>query len=499
MTSHIQAVSEAGKAATVSPLHMWGNLSQVARAQILSRVYPSSVTTLGTSWITAPLTYDPIELLQAFSPNISTTGLNAAQQQELTSTLGLNAHATSTGAPGTNDALMLPTGEAQALANVLVGESNAAAEKANPSNPGLYNEQGVIEGVPADGVSQASDAVTGAQLNLGTTGGVASTANPVSNTSGGVTEKQFATGTEVVANSVAAANQNHTTTEKIAMAEYAAVLANPPGVTAVTAVAAGIVTEVALAAEQASATNQNITTAKKIAIAEYAASLANPAAETALAVKTEAAATAAPSKIVTPATTVTNAVIADAISATPITEAMTAVATTVPATIAAAKVATTTQALQSLPAANEAPLPVNSPAPEMNVVAVQTATTTAASPAIAKLGADANILTPPAIAPTVTNTIHAATTATANTIPVIEFDNARSVLQSLIAEAVAHATIRGNPASAAYSLGGAMFQMGTGADHVQQYIIKDYQPDIPDMVRAISPIARVRGVTERQT
>jgi hypothetical protein len=72
-------------------------------------------------------------------------------------------------------------------------------------------------------------------------------------------------------------------------------------------------------------------------------------------------------------------------------------------------------------------------------------------------------------------------------------------LQSLLAEAAAHAMIQNNPASATYSVGGALFQMGTGADHVQQATVKIPLPEIPDMTRPISRIAAVRGPTERQT
>lgn len=508
MTTSIQTV-------TLNPLHIWGSLSQAAQAQVLSHVYPSSATMLGASGAAAPLSYDTIDLLQTFSPIISASGLNAAQQDDLAAALELNAHVTNTDTPGANNALLMPAGAAQVVVDVLVGDANAAAAEANPTNPGLYNEQGVIEGIPGDAVSQARDAVTGALLDLGASGVTASPANPVSDTAGGVAEKQRTPGAEVAASNVPAESLNLTTAEQAAMAEYAAVMANPFSAPAVAAVAARVVTEAAQAAENVPVTDMNLTTTEQVAMAEYAAVMANPATTTAppvsmetaaIAVAGETAAAVATATAITtaaPETAATNAVAAAAIAATPVTEAVTiaaapVAATTVPPTITDAEVAAATQELQNLPVTNKVQLTGNLPMAETNVASVQTATAAIAAPVAADFGAIAEVAISPAIVSTVTSAMPAATAATLNTIPVIRFDNARSVLQSLLAEAAAHAKIS-NPASATYSVGGAMFQMATGADHVQHYIAKNYRPDIPDIIRPIAPVARIRGPTERQT
>lgn len=479
MTTSIQTMSEVGRAAIVNPLHMWGSLSQVAQAQVLSHVYPSSVMALGANSAAAPLAYDATDLLQTFPPIISAAGLNAAQQDELTAALGLNAQATSAEAIDSNNALLMPTGTAQALVSVLVGDANAAVAKANSTNPELYNEQGIIEGMPGDSVSQARDATTRALLNLGASGVAVSMANPASTTTGGVTANQFIAGAEVAANNAPTENLNFTTTEKVAMAEYAAVMATSPGSAAV---AARGVTEATPAAENVPAANMNFTTVGKVAMAEYAAVMAisTPAVrtETATVSGDRGAAVTTATITVAPATT----------AATPAVGAVTITAAT--------------QAPQGLSAANEAQLPGNLPTVEKNVPAVQAATAAVAAPIVTESGATAKVAIPPTLAPVVVGTVFAATAPTAHTIPVTRFDNASSVLQSLIVEAAAHAMIQRNPASATYAMGGAMFQMGTGADHAQQYTMQDYQPDaldIPGIIRPVAPIAGIRGSTERQT
>ncbi|MDO8466132.1 MAG: hypothetical protein Q7S46_12920 [Gallionella sp.] len=478
MTTSIQAVSEVGRAAMINPLHMWGSLSQVAQAQVLSHVYPSSVTALGANSAAAPLAYDATDLLQTFPPIISAAGLNAAQQDDLTAALGLNAYVPSADTLDTNNALLMPTGTTQALVSVLVSDANAATAKANSANPELYNEQGIIEGVPGDGVSQARDAATRALLNLGASGVAASTDNPANTPTGGVTANQFIAGTEVAANNTPTESLNFTTTEKVAMAEYAAVMATSAGSATV---AAGVVMEAAPAVENMPAANLNFTTVGKAAMAEYAAVMAisTPA------VRTETATTSGVGEA---------AVTTAAITVAPATTAA------MPA-VGAVTIATATQVPQGLSAANGTQLPGNLPTVEKNVVTVQAATAAATAPVATELGTTAKIAIPPAPAPVVANTVFAATAPTTHTIPVIRFDNASSVLQSLIVEAAAHALIQRNPASATYAMGGAMFQMGTGADHVQQYTMQDYQPDIldiPDIIRPVAPIAGIRGSTERQ-
>lgn len=429
MTTSIQTVSEVGRAAMVNPLHMWGSLSQVAQAQVLSHVYPSSVTALGADSAADPLAHDATDLLQTFPPIISAAGLNAAQQDNLTAALGLNAQVPSADTLGTNNALLMPTGTTQALVSVLVSDANAATVKANSANPGVYNEQGIIEGMPGDGVSQARDAATRALLNLGSS---ANTDNPANTTTGGVTANQFIAGAEVAANNAPTKNLNFTTTEKVAMTEYAAVMAiSTPAIHTETATISGI--------GEAATTTTAITAA--------------------------------------PATT----------TATPAVGAV---------TIAAA-----TQAPQGLSAANEAQLTGNLPTVEKNALAVQAATAAATAPVATKSGTTAKVIIPPALAPVVASTTFTATAPTDHTIPLTKFDNASSVLQSLIVEAAAHAMIQSNPASATYAMGGAMFQMGTGADHVQQYTMQDYRPDIldiPDIIRPVEPVAGIRGSTERR-
>lgn len=471
MTTSIQAVSEVGRAAMVNPLHMWGSLSQVAQAQVLSHVYPSSVTALGANSAAAPLAYDATDLLQTFPPIISAAGLNAAQQDDLTAALELNAHVPSADTLDTNNALLMPTGTTQALVSVLVSDANAATAKANSANPGLYNEQGIIEGMPGDGVSQARDATTRALLNLGAS---ANTDNPAT-TTGGVTANQFIAGAEVAANNVPTESLKFTTTEKVAMAEYAAVMATSVGSAAV---AAGGVTEATSAAENVPAENINFTAVGKVAIAEYAAVMA----------------------ISTPAVRTETTTVSGDRGATVTTTAITVAPATTAATpaVGAVTIATATQVPQGLSAANEAQLPGNLPTVEKNVPAVQAATAVVTAPVVTELGTTAKVVIPPALAPVVASTTFAATAPTAHTIPVTKFDNASSVLQSLIVEAAAHAMIQINPASATYAIGGAMFQMGTGADHAQQYTMQDYQPDIPDIIRPVEPIAGIRGSTERR-
>jgi len=481
MTTSIQTVSEVNGAAMVNPLHMWGSLSQVAQAQVLSHVYPSSVTALGANSAAAPLAYDATDLLQTFPPIISAAGLNAAQQDDLTAAIGLNAHVPSADTLDTNNALLMPTGTAQALVSVLVDDANAAVAKANSANPGLYNEQGIIEGVPGDGVNQARDAATRALLNLGASGVAASTDNPANTPTVGVTANQFIAGEEVAANNAPTKSLNFTTTEKVAMAEYAAVMATSAGSATV---AAGGVTEAASSAENVHAANMNFTTAGEAAMAEYAAVMAisTPA------VRTETATTSGVGEAAVTTAAITVAPATATTAATPAVGAVT--------------IATATQAPQGLSAANEAQLPGNLPTVEKNVPAVQAATAAVTAPVATELGTTAKVAIPPAPAPVVASTVFAATALTAHTIPVIRFDNASSVLQSLIVEAAAHALIQRNPASATYAMGGAMFQMGTGADHAQQYTMQDYQPDIldiPDIIRPVEPIAGIRGSTERQT
>ena len=472
MTTSIQTVSEVNRAAMVNPLHMWGSLSQVAQAQVLSHVYPSSVTALGANGAAAPLAYDATDLLQTFPPIISAAGLNAAQQDNLTAALGLNAQVSSA---DTLNTLLMPTGTTQALVSVLVSDANAATAKANSANPGLYNEQGIIEGMPGDGVSQARDTATRALLNLGSS---ANTDNPANTTTGGVTANQFIAGAEVAANNALTENLNFTTTENVAMAEYAAVMATSAGSATV---AAGGVTEAAPATENVPAANMNFTTVGKVAMTEYAAVMAisTPAMHTETATVSGTGAAAATTTAITAAPAIT---------------------TTTPA-VGAVTIAAATQAPQGLSAANEAQLPGNLPTVEKNVPAMQTATAAATAPVVTESGTTAKVAIPPALAPVVASTTFATTAPTAHTIPVIRFDNASSVLQSLMVEAAAHALIQINPASATYAMGGAMFQMGTGADHVQQYTMQDYQPDIldiPDIIRPVEPVAGIRGSTERR-
>lgn len=476
MTTSIQAVSEVGRVGMVNPLHMWGSLSQVAQAQVLTHVYPSSVTALGANSAAAPLAYDATDLLQTFPPIISAAGLNVAQQDDLTAALELNAHVPSADTLDTNDALLMPTGTTQALVSVLVSDANAAVAKANSTDPGLYNEQGIIEGVPDGSVSQARDTATRALLNLGAS---ANTDNLANTTTGDITGNQFIAGAEVAADNAPTENLNFTTTEKVAMAEYAAVMATSAGSAAV---AARDVTEATSAAENVPAENINFTAVGKVAMAEYAAVMAistpTVRTETATVSGDRGAAVTTATITVAPATT----------AATPAVGAVT--------------IATATQVPQDLSAANEAQLPGNLPTVGKNVPTVQAATAAATAPVAAESGTTAKVAIPPALAPVVASTVFAATAPTAHTITVTKFDNASSVLQSLIVEAAAHAMIQRNPASATYAIGGAMFQMGTGADHAQQYTMQDYQPDIldiPDIIRPVAPITGIRGSTERQT
>ena len=537
MTTFIQAVSEGGGAATVSPLHIWGSLSQAAQAQVSSLVNPSWITTLGTSSTAAPLTYDAIGLAQTLSPTISASGLNAAQQQELATASGLNANATSTSVFNAINALLMPADTSQVLVDVLVGDANAAAAETSPTVPFLFNDQGVIEGVPLDSVTQARDTALATLLEV------------TAGTVGGTTENQFVAGTGAASNNVPAANPNLATAEQIATAGNAVVTANPAIATAAAAVAAAVGTEAALVvntetvaaavAGEAAVTTAATTTAPTVntetviaAVAGEAAvttsaaiiaTAATPATAATNAVTTAAVTTTAPAvntetvvatvveeTVVTTAATITataatsataatNAATAAAIAATPAVEAAPVAAATVLTTAAAAEVAAATQALQELPAANEVQSTGNLLAAQANVPTVQTATVVVAAPAVTELAAVEEVATPSVIAPAVASAAPAATAATANTIPVIRFDNARDVLQSLLAEAAAHAMIRSNPASATYSVGGALFQMGTGADHAQQATTKGNLPDIRDMTGPVSPVARIRGSRERQT
>jgi len=556
MIMSIQAISEGSGAATISPLHMWGSLSQVAQARVSSLVDPSWITTLGTSSIAAPVTFDAVNLAQIFSSSTSSSGLNAAQQHELATAAGLTANSTSSDLINAINTLLMPADASQVMVDVLVSDANTAAAGANPTNQVLFNNQGVIVGVPGDSVSQARDAMMAALLDIGASGVASGTTNPVGN--GGMTENLFAAGAGVASNNVPAASLN------LAMAENAA-RANSPGA----AVAAGGGAEAVPATANIPATNPSLATAGNAAVmvnpggailpvantevvaatvvgeaaAIKAASIAAPAATATPAtiatntvtVATTTAATIAPAITVTPATAATNTVtpaaatfapavtIAPAITVTPATAATNTVipattfapavtiapATTVtPATTAAnnvtaaaialgttvaAGVAGTTQVPQSLPAANEAQ-------PSGNLLMAETNVTTAQPETVATPSSTAAVVaTPPTIAPAVASTALTTTATTANTIPVIRFDNASSVLQSLIAEAAAHAIMIQNPASATYSVGGAMFQMGMGADHVQQFTMKGNLPDIRAMTRHVSPISLIRGSKERKT
>lgn len=467
MITSLQTVSNANVTATINPLHLWGSLPQATQMQISSLVNPSSITTLGTTSSAVPLTYNATGLLQTLSPTISASGLNAAQQHDLAVALGLKANATSSDVTNAINALLTPADASQALVDVLVGDINAAATESSATTPSLSDIPGFFD-IPnttqnpsAETASQVSDAVFAATIDLGV---AATTTNAASiQVSGNLPAASL--------NSAIAGN-TVTTEPPVAAANLTA--AEVAATATANTTAATLSAPITIATQAPAVTTTDIATATSVTTAPPATAVA-------------AAATVATTD--TTATVAATATTAAATTATATTIAATATATT-------AEFVAATKAAQNLLIENVAPAPVNIAVAAVNVTAVQGAPVAAITPAATELATAAEAAVPAAIAPIEAGAVPAAV-ATANTIPIISFDNASSVLQILLAEAAAHAMIQNNPASATYSVGGALFQMGTGADHAQQLAARSRPPDIRDMTRPISRSAGIRGSSER--
>lgn len=173
MTTFIQSISNVGGVATISPLHALGNVSQVGLVAISPAVTPSSITSLNTSSVAAPLTYEAISLLQSFSSTFSVSGLTPAQQKQLALALGLNVNASSTDLTNAINALLTPANPANALLNILVGGTTA---ETNPAISNLLNAQSITQSSPAVSTNQTAG-VSPAATTTATPVATAPTAN----------------------------------------------------------------------------------------------------------------------------------------------------------------------------------------------------------------------------------------------------------------------------------------------------------------------------------
>jgi hypothetical protein len=205
MTTLIQSTSNVGNANTVTPLYVVRKVSQNGTVASSAVVIPSSITTLGLDATnnSASLTYDPISLLQSFSPTFSVSGLTQAQHQQLALALGLSASATSTDLTNAINALLTPANPADALVNVLVG--GATTETTNSIIPSFLNTNGEIAGVPATTASQVSDTVFATLLDLGTTTAISNTNNTTANNAPSITASSSAVSTNQTAGTAPAA------------------------------------------------------------------------------------------------------------------------------------------------------------------------------------------------------------------------------------------------------------------------------------------------------
>ncbi len=127
MTTLIQAASNVSGVTTVTPLYVLREVSQTGTVTSPAVVTSSSITTLGATATSDTLTYDPLSLLQSFSPTFSVSGLTPTQQKQLALALGLNANATSTDLTNAINALLTPANPGDSLINVLVGGATTEA------------------------------------------------------------------------------------------------------------------------------------------------------------------------------------------------------------------------------------------------------------------------------------------------------------------------------------------------------------------------------------
>ncbi|MBI3903029.1 MAG: hypothetical protein HY306_08865 [Nitrosomonadales bacterium] len=494
MAISIQPVAVTGGAATISPLYLWGSMTQTAQARFSAQAVPSFIATLNSGY-TVPVTYDAISALQNFfSPAVPASGLNIEQQRDLAAALGVNVQAGSSGVLNAINTLLMPANASGALINELVGAANAAAAEASPAISGLYNGQGVIEGVPGDSISQARDAVLATLLGTGA-GPIENIPNPVTGSTSGATENPFAAvagGTATTLGSVQTAGAAEAnagiSTSAATTAAPTAVTENPVTVLAAEATA---VQPVVLAASLPVTTGAGVIVATGIAGTLVATQAAAPVATTPATVIAETAAVTIPV-----VNTEVNARTAATVSATIVPTATPPIAEPVAVTQATQNLVAV-QALEAtvLPAVETV---VNTATQATVVVATTGQPVVAASPTPVPESLP-EAVTVASIVP-VTTTTSAVPVATSANLPAtpIRFDNAASVLQSLLADAAAHAYIVSNPA-AIYSVGGAMFQMGMGADHVWQTAMRGNLPDIRGSVRSVYSSARARGALERQT
>jgi len=483
----IQSISNAGGVATVSPLHMWGNVSQVGTTTSSSIVTPSTITSLGASSNSAALTYDAVSLLQSFSPTFSVSGLTKAQQTQLALALGLNASATSTDLTNAINALLTPANPANALVNVLVG---GTSNETNSTIPGFLNANGEIAGVPVSASAQATEAVFSTLFGLGTT---AATSITSSNNVQTTTANPSAVGTNPTANASTAASEAVINPANPAPNNTQGVAANVPATITVQASGNLPTTNLNPTTNATAALNLPATTTST---APAALSTANPtqvppatgiAANIAIAETGATAATA-----VTAATSAATAA-TEAIAA--VTATITAPAAIIAASVSAAATELVANATASSPVGNTNPPLVTLPETAVTASAgqtIQTAAATPASPPAAAIASTAVNILPPTTAQPATAALPV------NAIP-FTVNNADSVLRTLLADAASHALITANQTAATYAVPGTVYQLNSGVDHTRQANMKGKLPNIRDTLNPIVRTASTRGALERLT
>ena len=534
MTTLIQPTSNVNSANAVTPLYVVRHVSQDGSVTSTAVATASSITTLGASNPTDSVTYDAISLLQSFSPTFSLTGLTSAQQKQLALALGLSANATSSDLTNAINKLLTPANPADELVNVLVGSTTT--ETTTSTIPSFLNTNGEIAGVPLSSTSQATNNVLATLSELGATTTASNAVNAtgmtnVSNTN--VISPQATTGNP----STTSANQNtniaSATTGTATNLTNAASYNTQSAAANVSALNTIQVQENLPAANLTGATNENLASATP-QIPETATSVFNaatlpetlptgsstqapPVAALASNITTvESAANTATANMLGTTSANTNVVAAN--TAENNTSTSTTYATTTTASASTITTSSLVNASENLVAENIIASEGNLSTAGVTAAGLSTtsgmSTTTVAQPVTPTVIQGSNLptvnsmsitgnaaiggivsgnLTPTTpLAEATASAVNAANTAS------LAFENAESVLQSLLVDAASHALIATNQAAATYSVPGAVYQLSSGIDHAQQTEVTEQQTDVPAEPNPVARVNPVKGTLNKQ-